>query len=194
MTLTRVAVLVIAIAVAGESERKSWPLSQAPDELRSVISRAELVVVAMQGAVLAELNGPARQGASAAFGFCHLDAMALAQRVGKSEGIAAGRTSDRLRNPHNAPRPWAAPLVAAHAGKRAKDVEGFAVDLGDRVGVLRPIVEQPMCAGCHGPRETIAPAVIDAVRQRYPADRAIGFKDGDIRGWFWVEMPKTPSR
>ena len=87
MTPTRAAVLVFAITLAGELEHKSWPLSQAPADLRPVISRAELVVVAMQGAVLAELNDAlARRGAPAAFGFCHLDATALAQRVGRQKG------------------------------------------------------------------------------------------------------------
>jgi len=32
--------------------------------------------------------------------------------------------------------------------------------------------------------------VLAALRDRYPKDRAIGFKEGEIRGWFWVEMPK----
>ena len=114
------------------------------------------------------------------------------RRVGRQEGIAAGRTSDRLRDPTNAPRPWAAPLVRANAGRTARSVEGFAVDLGDKVGVLRPIVERPMCAGCHGPAEKLHPAVKLALTERYPADRAVGFVDGEIRGWFWVEMPKVP--
>ena len=74
----------------------------------------------------------------------------------------------------------------------SRSVEGFAVDLGDKVGVLRPIVERPMCAGCHGPAEQLHPAVKLALTERYPADRAVGFVDGEIRGWFWVEMPKVP--
>ena len=110
--------------------------------------------------------------------------------MGRNEGIAAGRTSDRLRNPTNAPRPWAASLVKAHAGQEARKVEGFAVDLGDKVGVLRPIVEQPMCAGCHGTEKQLAPGMKLVLQNRYPADRATGFRNGEIRGWFWVEMPK----
>jgi Protein of unknown function (DUF3365) len=55
---------------------------------------------------------------------------------------------------------------------------------------VRPIVEQPQCAACHGPEPTIALPVLTAIRNRYPADRAVGFKDGDLRGWFWVELPK----
>jgi hypothetical protein len=72
----------------------------------------------------------------------------------------------------------------------AREVEGFAADLGEKVGVLRPIAERPMCASCHGPAEKIDPVVRAALIGRYPADRATGFRNGEIRGWFWVEVPK----
>ena len=114
----------------------------------------------------------------------------MSWRVARFEGIASGRTSDRLRNPTNAAPAWAAPLVQANAGRLARDVDGFAVDLGTKVGVLRPIVEQPMCAGCHGPVDRIAPEVRQMLADRYPKDRATGFTLGQIRGWYWVEMPK----
>jgi Protein of unknown function (DUF3365) len=171
---------------------RSWPLRDAPPDLRMVISRADSIIVTMQDAMLRELNdGLERGGPSHAITSCHLDAIGVSQRVAREEGIAAGRTSDRLRSPTNAPRPWAADLVKANAGRRARDVDGFAVDLGDKVGVLRPIAYRPMCAGCHGPTEQISPVVRQALADRYPADRAVGFTDGEIRGWFWVEMPKS---
>lgn len=195
MTLLRTALVAatLATALSAQPEFNSWPLSQAPAELRPTISRADLVIVDMQGAVLRELTDAlSRSGPTAAIGFCHLDATAIIQRVSREEGVAAGRTSDRLRNPKNAPRPWAAALVQSHAGKDARHAEGFAVDLGNKVGVLRPIVERPMCAGCHGPVEQLAPGVALTLKDRYPADRAVGFRDGEIRGWFWVEMPKRP--
>jgi hypothetical protein len=69
-------------------------------------------------------------------------------------------------------------------------VAGFAVDLGDRVGVLRPIREQRICAPCHGPEEKFSARLRAELADRYPVDRATGFRDGDIRGWFWVEIPK----
>jgi hypothetical protein len=30
----------------------------------------------------------------------------------------------------------------------------------------------------------------EALTDRYPKDRAIGFTEREIRGWFWVEVPK----
>ena len=175
--------------IAAQGERPSWPVSQAPAELKPAISRAELVIVTLQDAVLHQLNDElARGGQARAVGVAHLDVSAVIQRVGRQEGIAAGMTSDRLRNPTNAPRPWAAPLVNQHAGQAARDVQGFVVDLGDKIGVLRPIAERPVCAGCHGP--VLAPGVKPALQDRYPADRAHGFTEGEIRGWFWVEVPR----
>jgi len=194
MTLLRIALLaagLLTTTLAAQTEFTSWPLSQAPAALRPAISRADLVVVAMQDAMLRELNDAlARGGPAGAINFCHLDVTAITQRVGREEGIAAGRTSDRLRSPTNAPKPWAAPLVKAHAGRPARRVEGFAVDLGDKVGLLRPMTERPMCAGCHGPAERLSPGVKAVLAERYPADHAVGFTEGEIRGWFWVEMPK----
>jgi Protein of unknown function (DUF3365) len=198
MPLLRTAVVVIGLltttTLAAQNEFNSWPIGQAPQELRSAISRADLVVAAMQDAMMRELTDAlVRGGPAGAIDFCHLDATAITQRVGREAGIAAGRTSDRLRSPTNAPRPWGANLVKAHAGRSARSVDGFAVDLGDKIGVLRPMALRPMCVGCHGPEERLAPAVKAVLKDRYPADRATGFTEGEIRGWFWVEMPKRPQ-
>jgi hypothetical protein len=96
--------------------------------------------------------------------------------------VAAGRTSHRLRNPTNAPKPWAAAIVASHAGKPMAGVDGF-VDLGERIGLLRPIGFARRAPAAR-PREQLAPGVLKELQDRYPGGQAVGFKDGDIRGWF----------
>jgi hypothetical protein len=171
-----------------------WPtyrISQAPPEFRRQIQRGDLVILSLQDAMLAELSRELDQGGPGlAIRACHIDATSVVYRIAKQEGLQVGRTSDRLRVPTNAPRPWAAPIVAQYAGKRAADVEGFAVDLGDRVGVLRPIPERPLCGACHGDRTKLDPRVRQELDERYPKDRALGFEPGEVRGWFWVEVPK----
>jgi hypothetical protein len=182
------------MAVQIEPEFKSWPIRDAPAEWRALLSRADLIVVGMQDSVLRQLQHKLAEGGPAlAFEACHIEAADLTRRLGRYEGIAAGFTSDRLRNPTNKPKGWAAGLVAANAGRRARDVDGFAVDLGNRIGVLRPMFEHETCASCHGPIDRLTPAVKRLIAERYPNDRAIGFAEGEIRGWFWVEMPK-PTR
>ena len=186
-----------AAALHGQSSTSTsiWPIRDAPAELRPAISRGDVVISTMHDALLWELNSGLEQGGPVlAIKSCHVDSARVAERVGREEGLAAGRTSDRLRNPTNAPRPWAAPLVKANAGRRAQDVDGFAVDLGDKVGVIRPIAERALCAGCHGRPDQFSTAVRAELKDRYPSDRATGFGEGDIRGWYWVEVPKQRPR
>ena len=185
--------LVAGLMAAGLTAREwpTYPVAQAPAVLRPAIQRGDLVIVSLQSAVLRELTAAiARGGPEYALKSCHVEAAALALRVSRREGVAMGRTSARLRNARNAPPPWAAPIVARYDGNAARDVGGFVVDLDDRVGLLRPIVEQQICASCHGPAAKIAPGVKAVIETRYPSDRALNFAAGDLRGWFWVEVPK----
>ena len=189
------AFLASTIFVRGQSVPTMWRIADAPSELRPAIARADLVIATMHDALLWELNSGLEQGGpTLAIKSCHIDTTWVAQRIGRQEGVAAGRTSDRLRNPLNKPRPWAAPIVKANAGRRAQEVDGFTVDLGDKVGVMRPIAMRPKCASCHGRPETFDTGVRSELSARYPADRATGFSEGEIRGWYWVEAPKRPSR
>ena len=201
MTRLKLALLLAAAAGAAALSAQtgtgvvSWAIGEAPPEVRPVISRADLLIATMQDSLLRQLHDKLQQGGpSLAIGACHIESTELTRRIARGEGIAAGFTSDRLRNPTNRARPWASALVARNAGRQARDVRGFAVDLGDTIGVLRPMAHQKICASCHGPTDRISPAVRSVLADRYPADRATGFSEGEIRGWFWVEMPKSPKQ
>lgn len=181
----------VAVRSQVPSDWPTYPVAEAPGALRAAIQQGDMVIISLQDAALKELTRElARGGPAGAIMSCHLDATGEAYRVAREEGIAAGRTSDRVRNPLNAPRPWAVPIVTKYAGRPAAGIDGFAVDLGDRVGLLRPITHRAMCASCHGPEEKFDPRVRAELKDRYPVDRATGFKEGDLRGWFWVEVPK----
>lgn len=60
--------------------------------------------------------------------------------------------------------------------------------------MMRPIAHRAVCAPCHGLEEQLNPAVRVELKDRYRVDRAVGFKEGDLRGWLWVELPKNPAR
>jgi hypothetical protein len=64
------------------------------------------------------------------------------------------------------------------------------VDLGTKVGVMRPIAHRASCSPCHGLDSQLTPKVRAELKDRYPKDHATGFKEGDLRGWLWVEVPK----
>ena len=186
--------LSLCLAIVHGQTTSSWPtypIKQAPAELRSAIQRADLVIVEMQNATSIELTRAlASGGPGDAIRVCHLSATALTHRLGRDEGIAIGRTAARLRTPANAPKPWAAPIVKQYADAKAAGVDGFAVDLGDKVGVMRPVLHRATCSPCHGLDQELDPQVRQELKDRYVKDRATGFKVGDLRGWIWVEVPK----
>src|SRR5262245_292571 len=85
----------------------TYKISQAPPELRREIQRADLVIVELHDAMLAELSRELdRGGPAAAIRACHVDTTSAAYRAARGEGINVGRTSDRLRAPTNRPQPW----------------------------------------------------------------------------------------
>lgn len=192
-----VAALAVGVAVAAQEKPPlpTYPVAEAPAAFRPAVQQADLVIITMQAALLSELRRRLEDvGPAEALNSCHLAAIPIEQRAGRYDGVAVGRTSARLRNPANAPRAWASPIVQRYADNPRAKVDGFVVDLGDRVGVLRPIREQPVCQSCHGPERTLGPGVSVLLSRRYPLDQAVGFHEGDIRGWFWAEVPRTPRR
>jgi len=62
------------------------------------------------------------------------------------------------------------------------------VEEGDVTRVYKPLVAKAVCLKCHG--TNISPKIADAINSSYPHDKAIGFKEGDLRGVIVAEMKK----
>ena len=184
--------LVVAACREPAQEARPHPLDLVPDELRATALVADQAANQLQKRLGSRLlEEMARGGAAGAVEVCRDEAQLLTRAVHDELGIAVGRTSHRLRNPKNAPPPWAAEYVSASSGKKFEEVRPMIFDLGDRIGLLRPIGLQGPCVSCHGPAEVIDPAVRDRIAAAYPDDRATGFALGDLRGWIWVEASKS---
>jgi hypothetical protein len=171
-----------AAAVAGEPQDTPFPVETA---------KAERAMNQLQQALLAKLKTAMENGGpAAAVEVCRTEARTIADEVAGAQAIELGRTSHRLRNPANAPRPWARAVVDGSAGVKAAAERLRVVDLGDRVGVLRPIGTAEMCVRCHGPSADVRRNLGAALAAAYPQDRATEFAPGDLRGWMWAEVPK----
>ena len=125
-------------------------------------------------------NGPAKS-----ISVCKDRAPKIALDVQNETGVKIGRTSHKLRNNKNVVPKWAAKFV------RDQVENEVAVKLPEEsLGLLLPIRLMPTCTLCHGKKQQIMPAVRSAIEANYPNDRATGFEIGDIRGYFWMEVPK----
>ena len=179
--------VAVGLALAAALHAGAPPQTPFPAET----ARAEQAMNELQRALLTKLTGAmASGGPAAAVEVCRTDARTISESVATAQGLELGRTSHRLRNPANAPRAWARPTVDAAAGAKAA-AEGLKVfDLGDRVGVLRPIGTAEACTKCHGAPDEVKKNLGGALAAAYPQDRATGFAPGDLRGWMWAEVPK----
>jgi hypothetical protein len=52
---------------------------------------------------------------------------------------------------------------------------------------MKAIPVQPLCVACHGPAETLSPAVRERLAKEYPHDRATGYSPGQVRGAITVK-------
>ncbi len=123
-------------------------------------------------------------GPAAGIEVCSSEAAGIAQSVAEANNVRIGRTSYKLRNPDNSGPDWVAEVVR----DRSKTRRFFSGSDGG-LAVATPIPLGQMCRQCHGPVADITPEVKQALAKRYPQDMATGFEVGDVRGWFWVEVP-----
>ncbi len=125
------------------------------------------------------------QGPAKSIGVCKTRAPEIAMQVGKDTGVRIGRTSFNLRNESNVAPDWAARFVE----NKVENPIDVALP-NNELGVLLPIRLKATCTLCHGSDEQVMPDVKAAIVSNYPNDTATGFSEGDIRGYFWIEVPE----
>jgi len=128
------------------------------------------------------------EGPASAIAVCQSDASTIAETVGREKFVRIGRTSDKLRNSKNQSPDWAVSLLANRPTEAT-----FLAGPDGRFGAILPIRLKAQCLTCHGPQESIPIPVREALASRYPQDRAVGYAEGDHRGWFWVEVAKEST-
>jgi hypothetical protein len=180
--------ILLLPAFAGCSSEPGWrpAAAEAASGLAAQRATAEGARDALASRLMAELTAALAKGPKAAIEVCSARAPAIAAEVGAERAVRVGRTSSRLRNTGNQAPAWAAGHVASTAVDPA-----FFVGPDRQLGALFPIRLLPQCVQCHGSQEQLAPDVRNALSERYPQDRATGFAAGDLRGWFWVEVPAS---
>ena len=180
--LTSIALLLIA---GISCTRKASEPDRAQQKERAVAAKSKLFETL--GTRLREVISEG--GPAAAISVCADEADAMTTKVGAEHGLRIGRTSAKLRNPGNTVPAWATPIIAEHpSGPVFVDLPAGAL------GALLPIRLKKMCENCHGEPSSLAQPVRNALTQLYPNDRATGYKEGDLRGWFWLEVPATETR
>jgi hypothetical protein len=114
--------------------------------------------------------------------------------LGMNSNVTIRRVSHMYRNPEDAPNEMEDQLLNAYAYSLEQNE-----DPGDNIQMLengkilytKPIVIQtPLCLYCHGDKDMIAADTKARINKLYPDDKATGFKEGDLRGMWSIELDK----
>jgi hypothetical protein len=133
------------------------------------------------------------RGVAGAVGFCRRNAQRLTADVGDRFGVRMGRVGTRTRNRVNKPDGWRADMIRQFAARAARGedpgkLEWVSENAGHTVlRYARGIPVQGACLACHGTH--LSRDVKAAIDAAYPRDRATGYRVGELRGAFWVEVP-----
>ncbi len=136
----------------------------------------------------------AKGGPVDAISVCQIQAPKLTSEV-RDRSRPAGtifllkRTSNLVRNPADAPDPAERQALQIYLEAESRH-ESLPPDLLQKVvsegkttyRYYQPIRVAALCLSCHGDPASLSPDVRAVLRERYPQDRAVGYKDGDFRG------------
>lgn len=125
-------------------------------------------------------------GAPAAITHCKTASPELEKQV-SANGWTVRRVSDRPRNPDHMPDGFEMRVIARwqEEMKSGRKIQQVAEIEKGRLRVMRPIVIQAdLCLRCHGQIQAMEPAVAKQLAEQYPADKAVGYSLGDLRGAF----------
>jgi hypothetical protein len=150
----------------------------------------------VRGLLLTELE---KGGYDGAIRVCSEVAQNITQEFNRDTGHSVRRVSLGYRNTKDIPDDYESRMLKRlDRQNREKRLppEYYEVvrERGqDYLRYFKPIVAGKMCLNCHGQPDQIPPLVTAVLKEKYPNDRATGYREGDLRGAVSVKIA-LPAR
>ena len=186
------ALLLLAACGGDEGRPLAWsPVAE--DALDAAQKTQRATAFRAKDAMFKDLSGALmgairERGPAAAIDVCRGEAPAIAARIAERE-----KRADR---PYLVPaaqcRRTRRPCGPARSSRGSGPTTRTLAATDGSLGVLLPIRLQAACLTCHGDPAAVAADVRAEIERWYPDDAAMGFAQGDLRGYFWIEVP-TPA-
>lgn len=190
--MKRLGALAISLLLLGGCVHNENNLNK--KEKERVVSLGEMAVKRLMSQLKTNLGMALKEGGFAkAVDFCAGKAQELTTKVNKELIIVkVSRLSDKYRNPKD-----------RATGEDLKVIEELKEKLkegklpkyvirkeGNYFVYYKPIIVAPFCLNCHGEPTRMNPEVLRVLREKYPKDKALGYKAGQLRGVFKVVIPE----
>lgn len=169
----------------------AWAQEPAPRE-RVVAAAAQLGEVLKQ-LLAEEMKKGGFEGAAKS---CSESAQVVTEEYARDKSMDIRRVSLKYRNRRDQPDEWESARLRewAAAGVPPKEVFETVTENGQQyLRYLKPITIQAACLSCHGAPEQIPTEVKALLDERYPRDKATGYRAGDLRGAFSVTLAVKES-
>lgn len=180
-----VASFVMGTAVADEMAQRK----------ESAAAATKAFVQQLGGAMQKEMQAG---GPVSAVKVCSELAPTITSQISREHGWKVTRVSSRVRNPMlGLPDPWEQQVLVKFQERVAKGeaIEPMAFSEvvtepdGKYFRFMKAIGVQQQCLTCHGGENDIKPEVRALIDERYPHDKARGYKAGDLRGAVSIKQP-----
>ncbi|RQP08367.1 MAG: DUF3365 domain-containing protein [Parapedobacter sp.] len=174
---------IIALLACGS------PKQELSDEDKtSLMLLGDSIAMEVQNVLLQNVAGAIQKGGTDyAVEFCNIQAMPLTDSIADNLNVYIQRLSDKNRNPANAIQTRTDSL----AWEKIKSEKSDFIEQhknGD-VYYYKPIlIAMPTCIRCHGGKSDIAEGTQNTIARKYPDDKAINYKMGDLRGMWKIKL------
>ncbi|NWF48940.1 MAG: DUF3365 domain-containing protein [Ignavibacteriaceae bacterium] len=187
-------VLIIALSLTFViTSCKSKTPPEITDQVKSGLkSDAQNFMKTLKGVLIREIES---KGIINAVSVCSDTAQLMTNNYGVQKGIFIKRVSFKNRNPVNKPDE-----IESNALKKFEELkaegklnpetayfETIEEEGVTKVRYLVPIILQPECLNCHGDWNAMDPEVKKIISDKYPEDKAVDYKVGDLRGAVSIE-------
>lgn len=187
--------LIATAALAGGKAGDPPPVAPETGQVEAARAAAGKLLKTLGGELQVALG---RGDVAAAITACAETAPRIARDISLTEGWQVTRVSTKPRNAQlGMPDVWAQQTLADFEARLAAGADPATLERSEIVAepagrflrYAKGIPTQPMCLTCHGPADTIAPALKATLAAAYPKDRALGYAAGQLRGAVVVKAP-----
>ncbi len=191
-----------------------WGCAKAPEPLPPLTAEQQALGLQRGRAIAAETfallssnlqSAIKTSGVSNALPFCSMSASPLTAGMAAKYGVKLRRITHKPRNPASRADAVEIAVLKSFEERLAASsstnpppplVTNLAVNTATFFSPI--LLNNALCLKCHGePGRDIAPEDAAIIQRLYPGDEATGFKLGDLRGAWRIDMPTaslTPAR
>lgn len=180
--LTTVLIIAASLSSCGDDSRPGLSVGQEA----AIRDMGDRITASVQATLLQQVSEAIREGGAAfAVTYCNTRAVPLTDSMGDHHQVLIQRLSNKIRNPENAIK--SAADMDAWEKLAAGEAEFIIPNEQGDVLYYKPIITgMPTCLKCHGSNAEIDEKTRHIINQKYPGDKAVNYKLGDLRGMWKI--------